>query len=774
MGCRRQRPAFAVLAALVATGLPGGAALAQGGFVPEVQTPGSIGTVAPAPGGAPAAAPPASRTPALPGGRRTGPQSSNEPVTFTANEVEYDRDRALVTARGRVEAWQGDRILRADEFTYDRNTGVATVRGNVQVLEADGQVIFADSAVLSNNMRDAVVEGLRALLAQNGRMAAAGARRTDASIFDLARVTYSSCNLCQDDPLAPPLWQLRARVATWDQANRQVRYRDARVEFAGIPLLYSPYMQHPDGSAPRQSGFLSPTFGITRYLGGFMELPYYWAIDETQDLRVAPTISTRQVPNIGLEYRRRFNFGELQVAGSLGYNSGTDDGGEGRGFVGHIFSRGRFSIDENWRTGFDFNRASSETYLRTWRYGGQRVLSSSGFVEGFWGAEGYARIDGRAYQGLGSQDDVSQIPYVLPNTYADYVMRDGIGGTFTIDTWNFAVFRDTGTDTRRASTRMTYALPFVDGVTGSAFTFRAQGDLAQYSYDKLNMAPNFATGVAGSGTATQANIRLALDWRLPLVRSAGEWGSQLIEPRVQIVTGPNTGSQIRVPNEDSIDFEFTDANLFELNRFVGRDRQEGGTRIDAAMRGAWYFPNGGQLEALAGRSFRIAGDGGPFYTGSGLEDRDSDWVGRLRISPVPWLTFLGRTRLDANTGNQRFIDASATVSQRNTSVSAGYLFATAAPYLNPVRDREEVSLGITQRIGQNWRVAASGRYDIGIQRPVSVAASAAYEDECFILEGRFVRRFAIDPATNSEYSSSTLLLIRLTLKTVGDFGFRAI
>lgn len=773
MGRRRHAPGLAVLAALAATGLSA-TALAQGGFVPEVQTPGSIGTVAPAPG-APAAAPPASGRPALPGGRRLGGQPSrDEPVTFTANEVEYDRDRALVTARGRVEAWQGDRILRADEFTYDRNTGVATVRGNVQVLEADGQVIFADSAVLSNNMRDAVVEGLRALLAQNGRMAAAGARRTDGSIFDLARVTYSSCNLCQEDPLAPPLWQLRARVATWDQANRQVRYRDARVEFAGVPLLYTPYLQHPDGSAPRQSGFLSPSFGITRYLGGFVELPYYWAIDATQDLKVTPTISTRQVPNLGLEYRRRFNSGELQVAGSLGYNSGTDDGSDGRGFVGHIFSRGRFSIDENWRTGFDFNRATSETYLRNWRYDARRVLSSSGFVEGFWGTEGYARIDGRAYQGLSSRDDVSQIPFVLPNTYADYVMRDGIGGTFTIDTWNFAVFRDTGTDTRRASTRMTYTLPFVDDVTGSAFTFRAQGDLAQYSYDKLNMAPNFVTGVAGSGTATQANVRVALDWRLPLVRSAGDWGSQVIEPRVQIVTGPNTGSQIRVPNEDSIDFEFTDANLFELNRFVGRDRQEGGTRIDAAMRGAWYFPNGGQVEALAGRSFRIAGDGGPFYTGSGLEDRDSDWVGRLRISPVPWLTFLGRTRLDANSGNQRLIDASATVTRGPTSVSTGYLFAAAAPYLTPVRDREEVSLGVTQRIGQNWRVAASGRYDIGIQRPVSVAASAAYEDECFILEGRFVRNFAIDATTGSEFSSSTLLLIRLTLKTVGDFGFRAI
>ena len=35
-------------------------------------------------------------------------------------------------------------------------------------------------------------------------------------------------------------------------------------------------------------------------------------------------------------------------------------------------------------------------------------------------------------------------------------------------------------------------------------------------------------------------------------------------------------------------------------RFGGRDRQEGGTRFDYALRGAWHFPNGGLLEGLAG------------------------------------------------------------------------------------------------------------------------------------------------------------------------------
>ncbi len=54
------------------------------------------------------------------------------------------------------------------------------------------------------------------------------------------------------------------------------------------------------------------------------------------------------------------------------------------------------------------------------------------------------------------------------------------------------------------------------------------------------------------------------------------------------------------------------------------------------------------------------------------------------------------------------------------------------------------------------------------------AASVAYEDECFLLEGRFIRNYAEDPTTQRLYPSNTLLLVRIGLKTVADFGFRAI
>ncbi len=700
----------------------------------------------------------------------SGPATSNEPVTFTAEEVEFDQNADTVTARGRVEAWQGLRVLRTDVFTYNRTTGVATAIGNVVLIEPDGQVLFADRAELTGGMRDAALEGLRGLLAENARVAANGGRRTDGRITDLARVVYSPCNLCPTNPDAPPLWQLRARIASLHSDEQRVRYRDAALELAGVPVLYTPYLSHAAPGAPRASGFLSPSFGVTRLLGFFYEQPYYWAIDDQSDAIFTAQAAAEQTGNLGVAYRRRFNNGIFTLDGSVGRLGGEDVDQKGVGW--HLFSRGLFTLDETWRAGFDLNRTSSRDYLRAYRYGSPQTLTSTAYVEGFWGVEGYARADTRFYQTILQRAGSSTVPRVLPFGYAEWAFApDSLGGRFTLDAQAYALTRDVGTNSRRAATRLHYELPLL-GRFGEVWTLRARTDLLAGYAQGVDQAPFF--GPSGEdGTWTNGNIRAAADVRWPLLRPAGAWGAQLLEPRIQFVTGPNTGRQLNIPAEDSLDFEFTDANLFELNRFTGRDRQEGGTRVDTAVRAAWLFPNGGQVEGLVGRSFRASSEA-VMPAGSGLDKRASDWVARARVAPVPWFELMGRTRLDADTAEQRTWDVTGTVFADRGSLSVGY-FGGDAPINNfYTRKRDEVSAGATLRLTENWRLGAHGRYDRALERPVLAGASLVYEDECLVFETRFARSWAEDTSTLREYAGGTMLLFRVTLKTIGDFGIRAL
>lgn len=703
----------------------------------------------------------------LPGIGATAPASTT-PVTFTAGEVAYDERNDIVTASGGVEAWQDGRTLRAERISWNRRTGIATAEGNVVLIEPGGQVFYADRAELTDGFRDGVVENLAGRLQENGRFVAAGGRRTGGTLTDMARIVYSSCDLCPNDPTRPPLWQVRARLATHDRENLRIRYRDASLDLWGVPVLWTPYLSMPDPSTPRQSGFLTPSLGASRRLGAFLELPYYWAIDESQDLTLSPLVSSGQLPHLGASWRRRFNAGEIAISGSVGDRRGTsslDDTGIG----GHIFARGVFALDETWRAGFNVNRAASEAYLRTYRYEAPRVLPSTAFLEGFWGASGYARVDVRAYQGLRSLDDTAVTPFVLPNAYFEWTGRDAWGGAYRVDAGAYAILRRLGTDSRRVATRAAYELPLFDA-WGGAWTLRGQADALAYSASDLDLAPNFSDVQTVSGV--RANVRLALDWRLPLIRDAGGLGQQILEPRVQFVTGPATGLQRSLPNEDSLDFEFTDANLFALSRFGGRDRLEGGTRVDAALRAAWMLPGGRGVEALLGRSVRLVG-ASSFEPGTGLDRRASDWVGRVSLQPVEWLDLTARGRFDGQGLDTRLLDGTGTLSLGRVTLTGGYLQSFPSPALTPPRARREVSAGVTARLTDTWRASAFGRYDLDLGRGVAFGVGATYEDECLVFDVRFSRRFADDPL-GGETTGGTTLLFRIGFKTIGDLGLRVL
>ena len=277
--------------------------------------------------------------------------------------------------------------------------------------------------------------------------------------------------------------------------------------------------------------------------------------------------------------------------------------------------------------------------------------------------------------------------------------------------------------------------------------------------------------------------QVAVDFRWPFARDSGAWGTQLIEPIAQVIVAPQTGdSQLhRYPNEDSLDFEFTDANLFGFNRFTGIDRLDGGERANVALHGAWYL-GGTTFDGLVGQSYRTNKDD-LFPVASGLHDQVSDIVARGTFAPTKWLDVTYRTRLDhgdagdalrrcrrhrwawtssacpAAISTPTSIHTPITTSRRRPPAGNAYYFP-----------RNEVTLG---RVIQMGRLPVHAPVPRATWRPTRwsrPAADAIYEDECFIFDLRFYRRYtSIDGD-----GGSTAVLFLLTFKTIGQFGYRAL
>ena len=721
------------------------------------------------------------------------PVQRDQPVFYQADTATYDRDSGLVTLAGHVEIWQGERVLRADKVTYDRNTGVAAATGNVVLLDPSGQVMFADYAELSQGMKAGVMANIRAQLAQNGHLAANGARRVDSQINELSRVIYSACDACKDHPDRPLLWDIRAGSAVQDLGDKRIEYQDAVIDIYGFPVLYMPYFTAPDPSAHRSSGFLEPTPGDAKYLGAYTMIPYYWDIDGSSDATITPILSSGQGAAVDLQLRHAFNDGMVNVNTSLAQDQG--------GLESDLFATGQFAISDEWRWGFNIQRATSANYMRDYNIPGfVDVLTSTVYLESF-GQGSYSRLDASAYQGLVTSIVDTELPFVLPRYEYNFVGQpDALGGISSVTAGAFNVLRPTGTNTQRASLSLDWERP-VTGALGDLWKLVLHVDSAAYNATNLNQLPSW--GAASTATSAQAMPTLAIDGRWPLMRSTGS-GTQIIEPIVQLIAAPR-GSSYRtvmssngtplyvntlIPNEDSFDFQFTDATLFSLNRYPGIDRLEGGPRANIGLHGSWYFGDGQNVDALIGQGYRTSPDPA-FPVNSGLSQTVTDVVSHVSYTPNEYLDFTSRQRFDHYDLALRFLDGLATTGPSWLKFSAGYIYETYNPYtyydtvptgmlvsnrivpntfvpgggyLNtgPVN---ETTIGLNTSYG-HWRFGGQVIRDMHLGTLSDVGSTITYEDECVIVSANYFRRFTSINGDNG----ATTLFFQITLKTLGSFN----
>jgi LPS-assembly protein len=126
-------------------------------------------------------------------------------------------------------------------------------------------------------------------------------------------------------------------------------------------------------------------------------------------------------------------------------------------------------------------------------------------------------------------------------------------------------------------------------------------------------------------------------------------------------------------------------------------------------------------------------------------------------------------------------DAIATVGESKFSVYGGYIYTTDNPYTffdqpppPPANSpffvpRNEGTVGFSSSLGK-YRFSGWGRRDLQSNQMVSAGADAVYEDECYILDFKFARRYT---SFNGD-GGDTTLLIQMTFKTIGQFGFKAL
>lgn len=680
-------------------------------------------------------------------------------LILRADEVTFDQKSGIATATGNVEIAQGLRLLRADKVTYWEKTDTFTATGNIAIVEPNGDVIFGDQGEFTNQFKDGFIKGFRMLFKDNSRLAATGGRRVGGVVTTLAKGVFSPCDLCKNDPSHAPLWRIRAVRIIHDNVRKEIEYEDAVLEMFGIPVAYFPYMSHAGPSVKRRSGLLIPSYSSDSEFGFTVKIPYFWAINPSEDLTLTPVIYSAEAPMLAAVYRKRFAHGKVEAEGSITQPDRVD-GGSGTETRGHLLLKGEHDIDPVWRAKYQLQTSSDDTYLR--RYGfnepDNQTLTTSFNLEGFKG-HNYAQLSGYHFRGLREDDDPGETPLVVPFAELHYVSTPGPGGSYlTADSSLLALHRNEGTDSRRISLKGGWHLPYT-ARTGEVYELSAslQGDL--YSVSDVTTGSQIESGLTG-----RLFPQLVAKWRYPFVRREKN-GSQLIEPIAALVFAPNGGNPSKIPNEDSQDVEFDDTNLFSPSRFTGVDRVDGGQRFIYGVNWGLYGDQGGAIEAFIGQSYRLRSSSA-FPKGSGLRDQASDFVGRVRVSPSKYLDLLYRFRLDHKNFKAKRSEVKVSAGPAWLRANVNYFFVSEETGSGEFGDREEITFGLTTKLGKYWSATANIREDLNDDGgTISENFGFKYQDECLIFNIKFERSFTQD----RDLKPKETLFFQLIFKHLGGF-----
>ncbi len=671
----------------------------------------------------------------------------------------FDREREIVKASGNVEIRHEGRQLFANTISYNQKTGIVTATGNVTILETTGEQIFGDRMEVTGDLKDGIVENIGVILQNRARIAGAGARRTAERLTEIRKATYSPCNLCEDNPDRPPLWQIKAVRVIHDKNEKIVEYRDAWLEMFGLPVFYTPYFRHPDPSVKRQSGFLFPTYGSSSDFGIVLETPYFWNISPYQDATITPILMSNEFPVLALEYRNRLRKGLIDFDASITDNSddefNTTDGD--MGVRGHIDTEVRIDINRTWRWGFDLERATDNTYMRRYGFASPQSLNSKIFAEAFR-SRSYFSASTHAFQGLEEGDIEDETPIVLPILDFNHVgKRDRIGGRSFLDVNFLALTRAKGTDTRRMSFHPRWQRPLITDFGDS--TMMTLGLNADF-YQVNGLKRGNETG-SFNGFSHRMVPYAAFDWSRPMVKRTGN-ASQTIEPVASIVLRPYGGNSNKIPNEDSTELEFDESNLFSDNRFAGIDRLEGGPRVNYGLQWALTGDNGNRSNVFFGQSYRVKDDS-TFGEGSGLEDNFSDLVGKVQFSPSSYVDLLYRTRLAVDNLSPNRNEAQFSAGVPALSITGSYIFLDRQEE-GEFAGREELNIISSAQLTREWRSTLRGKRDLDAGEMRSAGMEFIYENECAVFRTSFNRTFYED----RDIKPTNSINFVLTLKTIGE------
>ncbi|KON82294.2 LPS assembly protein LptD [Azoarcus sp. PA01] len=735
---------------------PAGQAPAPSPEVPEVQQPPAAAKPSTPPESPAAAVLPPAVTPAEPAAAAAPAKSA--PIAAGATEIRAQQisgTRAVeLVAEGKAELRRDGILLSADRLTYSELTDEARAEGNVLLAQGTDRVegpranlkiaeqvgeFEAPQYRFSRRSDPAPGEPVREI---------SGSGHADVLHFEgenqyrLENATWSTCQA--DDPD----WYIKARDLELDYDREVGVVRGGSVIFQDVPIFWWPWAEFPL-VAQRQSGFLSPTVGVSNKAGVDVSVPYYWNLAPNYDATFAPRFMGRRGVQLGGEFRyltpgyrgqsrvewlpRDAVTGEERALGSVQHQ---------QQITPHLYG----SLDLNGVSDDQYfedlsSRLSVASQVNLLREGRLSYVASD-----WWSASALVQ----SYQTLSGEDPYRRLPQLLLNANR----QDMAAGTVFGFRGEYVQFEHSDSRKPEGSRFTLYpqlSLPFER--PGYYVTPKIGVHHTQYALDR---------DLAGeSDSITRTLPIFTLDSGLRFERDTTLFARdylQTLEPRIYYVRTPYR-NQDDIPVFDTARFDFGFAQIFSENLYAGGDRIADANQVTAAVTSRLIDPGTGaeRMRATLGQRYyfddqRVALPGEP-RRGERRADMLAAFSGRVTTSSSidsAW-QYNPREQL-----TERFNFTVRYQPEFAKALNLGYRYSREV--------LEDLDLSGQWPLGRGWYGVARVTRSLKENRITETIAGLEYDGGCWVVRSA-VHRFATNPDDVTE-----ALFVQLELNGLASVG----
>ena len=666
--------------------------------------------------------------------------------------VNLDNNSAFSKNNSIIEDLEGNKI-NLENFEYNSSNNIFKSIGNIKIKDKMNNSYNFSQIYIDERKKELIGTDSKAYLnTKNFSNDSRNKPRIFSNVVnfkdgktEFLKSSFTMCDYRKNDKCPP--WELNAKKMLHDNKTKTIYYDNAVIKLYDIPIFYIPKLAHPDPTVKRRSGFLVPSYSDTKNLGSGINLPYFWAIDDSKDLTINNRLFGSEHPLFVGDYRQAFKDSFLNI--NFGYTQGykKETAKKKKGDKSHLFSNfvKNFYNDENESNiELKLQHVSDKKYLKLYRIDSNLVNYNTNTLENSFNFSNYnnkndifINFETSVFTSLADTYS-DKYEYLLPElslTKSLFTENKGYGDLSS----NFKIHNYETNKTEKIFTnsiQWNIDQPFDEKLLNG----KIMAELKNFNYETNNI-DNFREDATSEFFGALGYLA-----SLDLEKKQGNT-EHFLKPKILFKAAPNH------MKKETGDFYLHNKNVFSLDRLGSSGNIESGSSMTVGF--DYTFTNeNNELDFSLGQIINEKKTNKKMPSSSSLDKRFSDIIGNLNFNNKSNFNLDYDFSLDQNYKETNYNRVNAQFNNDFINFNLKYLNEEK---VSSVTEYIEPELQINK--GNNTVLSFSGKRNLITNSSEYYKLSYEYINDC-LRAGLVYRREFYD---DSELESENSLMFKITL-----------